>query len=247
MKKLLALTSRSCLTLEIPPEILGDLITKITEFRKMGTRSDGKTVWHIGSSDGKIYRLKVMIESSEEVSVLKILARLGITLSVTCPEISNLKGQTKSKAAPLPSKLENVFALTKLSSIYKIDTVNCDPEPVVIKVNSSHEGTHTAGERLKGGNYIGFYSTTGRMILFRGSRAKCNPDDVKIEDITDSTSPLAGLFLTEEEAKACATETALQPFDRRFADSTVKILKAIGYDHPFIKIGSKLAMEIANL
>lgn len=134
--------------------------------------------------------------------------------------------------------LKEFFAVT-LTSIYHVkDSDGQYGHPSATKIALKSESKFPVGVKLKDGSMLAICQWLQMYIPEGGGITSFQR---RIESVNtrywgSGTSPIVGLFLKLEDAQNCFREKNLQPFDPRWQEKTIEVLKAIGHDHPSFEI-----------
>ncbi len=144
------------------------------------------------------------------------------------------------------------FATTKDCRVWKFNTVVCSTirdrhliaRPSACCILQVLGGQIIPTEYyLKNGSFLGI-SKLGLKLYFQQSSindGKFNSnrkpiEEVKFEDVGDSSKPIVALFLEEKDAIACARSNNIVEDDKRWRMKTKAVLREIGFGHPFLII-----------
>ncbi|MDO8537199.1 MAG: hypothetical protein Q7R94_03055 [bacterium] len=136
-------------------------------------------------------------------------------------------------------QIESFFAVTLSGSLYLVTSEKDKTgTPIVAKIamkNGVKSGM-ALGEKLQNGEFVGItrICITVYYSDIKGSRPR--PEKVNLTLWGGNTSPVVGLFLSGEDARACLQEENLAVLDRRWAINTREVLSAIGDAHPVFVI-----------
>ena len=128
-------------------------------------------------------------------------------------------------------------------SVYEVNARDADnPYPYAEKIHLQGESKVGIGERIDGDSMIAIarhiqsFTPEGCGLLTPMSTIERNLEKVNTHWWGKKSSPIVALFLTREEAMACAQESELQDCDPRWEDETKKVIGLIGNDHPTISV-----------
>lgn len=134
--------------------------------------------------------------------------------------------------------LRGFFAVTKsfsTQSIYRVAVK--DNRPVLDKIALVGESKALVGRVEQEADFLAITEHFGLVLCRWESEPPPVPREWRLEDMTAAravfeTSAIAGLFLTEEGARACFRISDLGPWDLRWVKETNDVIAAIGEDHP---------------
>jgi hypothetical protein len=137
--------------------------------------------------------------------------------------------------------LAQFFAVT-ITSIYKVVAIDEHHQPYAEKIALRGKSSMPVGSKIDNGSMI---AICHRLQIFipegHGLMSPLTSYERHIESVNTrywggGTTPIVALFLTEEEARQCFAEPNPEPCDKRWLDSTKKVLQMVGEDHPTITV-----------
>lgn len=139
--------------------------------------------------------------------------------------------------------LSEFFAVT-LTSIYKVRAHgdNGELSPYAEKIAIKGESSFPLGHRIDDGSMIAITKSLQAFVPEgHGLSSAMASIERKIENVNirywcSGTSPIVGLFLTEEEAVDCFSQSNLEPYDSRWRRQIKEVIDRIGDEHPTICI-----------
>lgn len=138
--------------------------------------------------------------------------------------------------------LATFWAVTT-TSLYQAHIMGTTDIPRITKIASETENPNSpVGSSINNGTMLGICK---RFVLFvpEGGGAFSSMERelkrVNTRYWGGHTSEIIGLFLHEEDARACYTSKALVPFDPRWRPQTIETLRAIGKEHPYCSVSTE--------
>lgn len=140
-------------------------------------------------------------------------------------------------------KLKEFFAVTA-TSVYHVKADDKDyGKASIIKIALNKESAFPVGHRLERGYLISVGSWLMPYVPEGGGGYSSYQRDIGSVNTHwwgQSTSRVVALFLKKEDAMACHQSKDLKPCDERWANETIKVLRAIGENHSeFVIAGGK--------
>lgn len=113
----------------------------------------------------------------------------------------------------------------KSTSLYKI-TLNSDNSVTVKKIGLKGKSSFKLNSYLKDGYFLEITRRSGMIRFSRTGQARA--EDVNTKHWGEGTSPIVGLFEDPQEALDCYSSEDLKHWDKRYINSTEKVLLEIG-------------------
>lgn len=138
-------------------------------------------------------------------------------------------------------KVNNFYAVTDSSSVYKAIIGGKGNVPCIIKIKLKGESKVPVGTKLSNGTMLAICKT---LILFIPEGGGLSSTERQISMVNTrywggGTSQIVALFKTEEEANFCVehhTKKDHEQYRDGWQKSTIEVLRAIGNDHPYCSI-----------
>ncbi len=138
--------------------------------------------------------------------------------------------------------LREFFAVTVSGSLYRIIYSSGETTVEKIAIRNGAKSKVPVGDRLKIGtfdhtgsnDYVGIASY-GIFLYYgfhRADQKRPLPEFVNTSYWGGKTSAVVGLFIRENDARACINAENLQMLDLRWASQTEEVYIAIGASHP---------------
>ncbi len=108
----------------------------------------------------------------------------------------------------------------------------------VTKIALSGESMFPVGHQMIEGQMLAVGTQLIKFIPEGGGYSTFRRDIINVNTRywRDSSSPITALFLTKKKAMACFAVSDRKTLDSRWKEDTLKVLRAIGEDHPNISI-----------
>ncbi len=134
--------------------------------------------------------------------------------------------------------LQEFYAVT-LTSIYRVFQRDC--EAVAVKIALKGESKIPVGDELTGPmvavrTNLQFFIPEGGGVFSPIVSVERHIENVNTFYWLGRTSPIVALFLTEQEARDCFMNEELERCDRRWLESTKKVIAEIGEDNPVFTV-----------
>ncbi|MBI1971315.1 MAG: hypothetical protein HYS52_00485 [Candidatus Wildermuthbacteria bacterium] len=145
--------------------------------------------------------------------------------------------------------LEEFWVVTK-TSIYHVVSKGPDGHPAARKIALRGISEIPVGDKLEGGTMIGICTFLLAFIdekygwLSPLTGFEREPGEVSKQWWGERTSPIVGLFLSEDEARKCFEEKNLRPRDPRWIEQTKTVVQAIGNEHPAFVISQTKGLRL---
>lgn len=124
-------------------------------------------------------------------------------------------------------ELSRFYAVTQ-TSIYQVNAWYGRTRPFAIKIAKRESSQLFVGDKLGRGRMIAIGSG---LIVYIPEPFRLEVEKVSIRSWRGSSSDIVGLFLTRNAARNCAAHSDLGLWDKRWRNSTMKVLRWIGPKH----------------
>lgn len=128
--------------------------------------------------------------------------------------------------------LSEFYVVTKSGSVYAVRFDQDNVKPVILRKiaqggNTKNPLEESRDERL---------AITKCLVLLHGQESSQALLPPTADNWTLISSPIAGLFLSEDKAMECVAGVKLKKCDPQWEEHTIGALKAIGLNHPYCLI-----------